>query len=96
MFDLSLAVPELIVRALAVYLFLFVAFRFMGKKHVGELAPFDLLLLLIVSESVQNALIPDDATGRGDFLCRAPRIVAAHELRELAQQEGRPSAAGRP
>ena len=37
MFDLSLSVGELIVRAAAVYFVLFVLLRFIGKKHVGGL-----------------------------------------------------------
>jgi uncharacterized membrane protein YcaP (DUF421 family) len=31
--------------------------RIIGKKHIGEMAPFDLVVLLILSESVQNALV---------------------------------------
>lgn len=60
MFDLSVGVPELILRAVVVYVFLFTLMRFMGKKHVGDLAPFDLLVLLILSETVSNALTAGD------------------------------------
>ena len=60
MFDLSVGVPELILRAVVVYVFLFTVMRFMGKKHVGDLAPFDLLVLLILSETVSNALTAGD------------------------------------
>lgn len=42
MFDMSISVWEHIVRAAIVYVFLFVLLRWIGKKHVGELAPFDL------------------------------------------------------
>jgi uncharacterized membrane protein YcaP (DUF421 family) len=43
-----------------VYLFLFALLRFGGKKHVGELSPFDLVVLLIISETVNGSLIADD------------------------------------
>ena len=36
--------------------------RFAGKKHVGQLAPFDLVVLLILSETAQNSLIGDDTS----------------------------------
>jgi uncharacterized membrane protein YcaP (DUF421 family) len=60
MFTLSIAVPELIVRAVLVYAAIFLLLRIVGKKHVGELAPFDLVVLLILSECVQGALTAGD------------------------------------
>jgi uncharacterized membrane protein YcaP (DUF421 family) len=56
MFVPSVAVGELILRAAIIYMFVFVLLRMLGKKHVGEMAPFDLVILLILSEAVQNAL----------------------------------------
>lgn len=60
MFVPSIGLGEIVFRAVCVYAFLFLLVRFGGKKHVGELAPFDLVVLLILSETVQNALIGDD------------------------------------
>ena len=74
MFDLSVGVPELIVRAIAVYVFLFVFLRFMGKKHVGDLAPFDLLVLLILSETVSSALSGGDESLIGGLISAATLI----------------------
>lgn len=51
---------EIVFRAVCVFTFLFVVIRFWGKKHFGELSPFDLLILLIISEAVQNALVDDE------------------------------------
>src|SRR5438128_10326968 len=47
---------EFVVRAVVVYLFLLVLLRLTGKRQVGQLAPFDLVLLLVLSNSVQNAM----------------------------------------
>jgi hypothetical protein len=41
MFDLTTGVGELILRAVIVYFFLFTLFRFLGKKHAGEMTPFE-------------------------------------------------------
>jgi uncharacterized membrane protein YcaP (DUF421 family) len=68
MFNMSMGVGEHIVRGAAVYVFLFLLLRFVGKKHVGELAPFDLLVLLILSETVQNSLVGDDTSLIGGLI----------------------------
>jgi uncharacterized membrane protein YcaP (DUF421 family) len=47
---------ELIVRAVVVYVFLLVLLRLTGKRQVGQLAPFDLVLLLVLSNAVQNSM----------------------------------------
>jgi uncharacterized membrane protein YcaP (DUF421 family) len=47
---------ELIVRSAAVYVFLLVLLRISGKRQVGQLAPFDLVLLLVLSNAVQNSM----------------------------------------
>ena len=60
MFTLQIGVPDLIVRAVIVYSAIFLLLRIVGKKHVGELAPFDLVVLLILSECVQGALTAGD------------------------------------
>jgi uncharacterized membrane protein YcaP (DUF421 family) len=55
-FTLGVAWWELIVRALLVYLFLILLLRVTGKRQVGQLAPFDLVLLLVLSNAVQNSM----------------------------------------
>lgn len=77
----SISFGELILRALLVYLAVFCLIRVIGKKHVGEMAPFDLVVLLIVSESVQNALIADDKSLTGG-------LVAAATLFAISQLMG--------
>ena len=68
MFAPSVAVWELILRAAIIYVFVFVVLRMLGKKHVGEMAPFDLVILLILSEAVQNALVADDKSVAGGLI----------------------------
>jgi hypothetical protein len=48
-----------------VYVALFALLRFIGKKHIGELSPFDFVVLLIISETVDGSLIGDDKSLRG-------------------------------
>jgi uncharacterized membrane protein YcaP (DUF421 family) len=51
---------ESILRTIGVYLFLLFVFRFAGKRTLSEATTFDLLLILIISETTQQAMIGDD------------------------------------
>lgn len=62
MWNLSLPWWEFIVRAIVVYVFLLTLLRVTGKRQVGQLAPFDLVLLLVLSNAVQNAMNGGDNT----------------------------------
>lgn len=50
----------MVLRALAIYFFLLVIFRMSGSRTLAQTTPFDLVLLLIIAESVQQALLGDD------------------------------------
>jgi uncharacterized membrane protein YcaP (DUF421 family) len=80
MFNLTSGVGELIVRAAIVYIFLFLLFRFGGKKHVGEMAPFDFVVLLIFSESVNGALLGDEKSVTGGLISAATLIAIVHAV----------------
>ena len=84
MFNMTIGTGELILRAAAVYIFLFVALRFIGKKHVGELAPLDLVVLLILSETVQNAMIGGDESLVGGLISAATLIAIVQAVNLLS------------
>jgi uncharacterized membrane protein YcaP (DUF421 family) len=84
MLEMSVGPGELVLRAVVIYIFLFVAFRFIGKKHVGELAPFDLVVLLIVSETVQNAMIGQDKSLAGGMISAATVLAMAQSMSWLS------------
>ena len=56
----GIPVAEKLVRTLAVYLFLLIGLRLAGKRELGQLNPFDLVVLLLLSNTLQNAIIGDD------------------------------------
>ena len=64
----DIPVAEKVLRSVVVYLFILIAFRFTGKRQVGQLTPFDLVLLLIISNVVQNAVIGNDNSLGGGLL----------------------------
>ena len=51
---------ESVIRAFSIYLLLMVIFRLSGKRSLSDVTTFDFILLLIISEATQNALIGDD------------------------------------
>ena len=62
----DISIVEKVLRTVVIYGFLLVAFRLAGKRQLGQLSPFDLVVLLIISNAVQNALIGrDDSLGGG-------------------------------
>ena len=73
----SLAVPwwELIVRCVVVYLFLLVILRVSGKRQIGQLAPFDLVLLLVLSNAVQNSMNAGDNSLLAGLILAATLVV---------------------
>jgi uncharacterized membrane protein YcaP (DUF421 family) len=59
---------EAIIKAVAVYVGLLILFRVSGKRTLAEVSPFDLVLLLIISEAVQQALVDSDNSMTHGFL----------------------------
>src|SRR5438445_13383151 len=68
MFALSIPVAEKILRPMFVYVFLVLLLRIFGKRELAQLNPFDLVVLLSLSNTVQNAIIGDDNSVAGGFI----------------------------
>ena len=95
-----IAVPwwELVLRSAVVYVFLLALIRITGKRQIGQLAPFDLVLLLVLSNAVQNSMNAGDNSLVGGLLSATTLIVlnsliayATHRSKRIeALVEGRP------
>ena len=68
LFALPLPVLEKVLRPILVYGFLVVGLRLAGKRELAQLNPFDLIVLLMLSNTVQNAIIGDDNTLIGGLI----------------------------
>jgi uncharacterized membrane protein YcaP (DUF421 family) len=76
----TLSVPwwQFVLRAIIVYAFLTITLRLTGKRQIGQLAPFDLVLLLMLSNAVQNAMnAGDNSITGGIILCLTLVILNA-------------------
>jgi uncharacterized membrane protein YcaP (DUF421 family) len=61
-------VAEKVVRTIAVYLFLIAGLRLFGKRELGQLNPLDVIVLLLLSNTVQNAIIGNDNSLAGGLI----------------------------
>jgi uncharacterized membrane protein YcaP (DUF421 family) len=75
MFHLAVPVLEKILRPILVYVFLVVVLRLAGKRELAQLNPFDLVVLLTLSNTVQNAIIGDDNSVSGGLIGAATLLL---------------------
>ena len=68
MFQLPLPIVEKLLRPVIVYLVLVILLRLFGKRELAQLNPFDLVVLLSLSNTVQNAIIGDDNSVTGGVI----------------------------
>jgi uncharacterized membrane protein YcaP (DUF421 family) len=68
MFHMQLPLLEKILRPIVVYLFLIIFLRIFGKRELAQLNPLDLVVLLSLSNTVQNAMIGDDNSVTGGVI----------------------------
>src|SRR5690348_1898500 len=76
MFVVGLPVLEKILRPILVYLALVVLLRIFGKRELAQMNPFDLVVLLTLSNTVQNAIIGNDNSITGGFIGAITLLVA--------------------
>lgn len=60
--ELGSSLPEIIVRTAIVYLFLIVVMRISGKREVGQMSILELIVVLLISDAVQNSMVGDNTT----------------------------------
>lgn len=75
MFDMALPWWEFVVRGLAVYLLLLVMVRLSGRRTVGQFTPFDLLVVVLLSEAVSNSLNGGDESLIGGLIAAATLVL---------------------
>ena len=98
MFNMAVPWWELVIRSIAVYAFLILILRISGKRQIGQMAPFDLVLLLILSNAVQNSMSGGDNSLVGGLLIASVLVgvnflvgYATYKSKKLeALIEGRP------
>jgi uncharacterized membrane protein YcaP (DUF421 family) len=75
MFDMSIPWWEFIVRAGTVYVALLVMVRLTGKRTIGQFTPFDLVVVLLLSEAVSGAINAQDQSLSGGLIAAATLLA---------------------
>ncbi|HEY6221710.1 MAG TPA: YetF domain-containing protein [Candidatus Eisenbacteria bacterium] len=77
---------EIVARTAIIYLALLVGLRLTGKRQVGQFTPFDLLLLLLLSNAVQNAMVGPDTSVAGGLIAAATLFGANLTVAAIAKK----------
>ncbi|HKU21118.1 MAG TPA: YetF domain-containing protein [Terriglobales bacterium] len=75
---------EIVARTAAIYLFVLLGVRLSGKREVGQMTPFDLTLLLLLSNAVQNAMTGPDTTLAGGVFAAATLLIMNYGVAEAS------------
>ena len=77
------------VRTLAVYGAVFIGLRLMGKREIGQMTIFDLVVILLIANAVQNAMVGKDTSLQGGILAAAVLLVVNRLVAFLGFRSGR-------
>lgn len=93
----GIPIGEKLIRTLLVYAFLLIGLRLAGKRELSQINPFDLVVLLLLSNTVQNAIIGNDNSLIGGLVGAAVLLVVngvvvrtLYHYNKLDRIEGRP------
>ncbi len=76
MFNLNVNGFEIVARTLIIYACLLLALRVVGKREIGQMATFDLVVILLISNAVQNAMVGSDVSVTGGLIAAGVLIGA--------------------
>src|SRR5882724_1223835 len=71
----TVALWEFVLRAIIIYVFLIIILRMTGKRQIGQMSPFDLVLLLVLSNAVQNSMNGGDNSIIGGIILAATLVT---------------------
>ena len=75
---------EIVLRTAMIYLVVLLGVRLSGKREVGQMTPFDLTLLLLISNSVQNAMTGPDTSLLGGIAAAITLLLLNYLVAEVS------------
>src|SRR3954453_13079914 len=89
---------DLVYRAVALYILIFVVTRVIGRREVASLAPFDSILLIVIGHAIQQGLTQDDYSLTGAFIGVTAFVVhqVASSYVSFRWEKARPLLEGEP
>lgn len=80
MFHLQIAAWSIAARTAMIYVALLLGFRLAGKREMGQMTPFDLVVILLIANAVQNAMVGPDTSVLGGLIAAAVLLVGNYAL----------------
>lgn len=80
---------DIIIRSASVYLFMLIALRIFGKKELSQLNTADVILILLISNSVQNAMVGNDTSLLGGLSAAVVLFIINYTLKKLMYKSKR-------
>ena len=75
LFDMSVAWYEILLRTFVIYFVVLVLLRLAGKRELGQMTPFDLVVILVIANAVQNAMTGGDNSLVGGIIAASTLTV---------------------
>src|ERR671918_1809594 len=88
MFDMGTPAWNIAVRSALVFVALFVGLRLMGKRELGQMTVFDLVVILLVANAVQNAMVGPDTSLWGGLIAAGVLLVLNRAVAALRLHAG--------
>jgi len=83
------SIAEVVIRTAVIYLFVLIGVRLSGKREVGQMTPFDLTLLLLLSNAVQNAMVGTDNSLLGGLVAAATLLTMNYAVAQISGKNRR-------
>ena len=87
--DLGSSLGEVAIRTAIVYVFLVVALRLGGKRDVGQMSILDLVVLLVIADAVQNAMVGENTSLLGGLVAASVLVLLDRGLRLVERRSRR-------
>jgi uncharacterized membrane protein YcaP (DUF421 family) len=87
--EIGSSLPEVALRTAIVYLFLVTAIRVSGKREVGQMSVLELIVVLIISDAVQNSMVGDNTSIWGGLVAVVVLLALDIVLREISRRSRR-------
>src|SRR2546425_8349004 len=80
MFSLDISGWSIVLRTVIVYVALLAGLRLAGKRELGQMTPFDLVVILLIANAVQNAMVGPDTSVTGGLIAAGVLVTANYGL----------------
>jgi uncharacterized membrane protein YcaP (DUF421 family) len=86
MFSLDISGWSIVLRTVIVYAAILIGLRLAGKREIGQMTPFDLVVILLIANAVQNAMVGPDTSVTGGLIAAAVLVVANYGVAQARER----------